>query len=451
MQTVVVTLTRKSNNEKLIYTLSALQQKAFNMTKEEMQSVVDDFKTEGESPDDAYWNWKEKPEADAVNQLCSYGMDDDQQKKFLELVFEKTEKESDEVPSDEKTEPAKITVFSKKEKISEENFKEASSILANVKFKKVTENDFPFYALSENGYELKAEYASDVSENDSPERKAAEQLLIAECSAHGLGKYCSVQVSSEYVCNGLYNLNGSGEFSSIRMSENSFDVEEEYFSLGQAEWNSSDAWNFENTQNANNAGNKILYEEKTEDKETVITVEKCEKLFAGKRNWFFGIWTGDVSSFTGEKIETIFSLKNAGDYEKKYNESELKNMSEEEAESKKGQNEEQPFYIPLVNAKQNGSDVYPVKKEAASEKEVFENSLIGQVSMSCKKTELSDGSSRMETQYYFPFIQGDYIHAGRVGGNSFYSIEGIAVSDEGNSTFNFPFVRMARNEGTDRT
>ena len=175
-----------------------------------------------------------------------------------------------EVPSDEKTEPAKITVFSKKEKISEENFKEASSILANVKFKKVTENDFPFYTLSENGYELKAEYASDVSENDSPERKAAEQLLISECIAHGLGKYCSVQVSAEYDCTGLYRLNDKGEFSSIRIIENSFDVEEEYFSPGQTEWNSSDAWNFENTQNANNAGDKILYEEKKEDKETVI-------------------------------------------------------------------------------------------------------------------------------------------------------------------------------------
>ena len=33
----------------------------------------------------------------------------------------------------------------------------------------------------------------------------------------------------------------------------------------------------------------------------------------------------------------------------------------------KGQNKEQPFYIPLVNAKKDGSDIYPVKKEAASE------------------------------------------------------------------------------------
>ena len=210
-------------------------------------------------------------------------------------------------------------------------------------------------------------------------------MLIEKCSAHGLGKYCSVQVSSEYDCNGLYNLNGSGEFSSIRISENSFDVEEEYFSPGQTEWNSFDAWNFENTQNANNAGNKILYEEKKEDKETVITIERCEKLFAGNINWFFGIWTGDASSFTGEKIESIFSSKNTDDYKNKYDSEKLKNMSEEEAKAKKGQNEDQPFYIPLVNVKQDGSDVYPVKKEAASEREVFENSLIGQVSMSCKK------------------------------------------------------------------
>ncbi|MGN0739841.1 MAG: hypothetical protein ACI4LX_06685, partial [Treponema sp.] len=457
----VVTLTRKSNNEKLIYTLSALQQKAFNMTKDEMQSVVDDFFINGENLNDEVWQWNELEESKALNLMSKYGMDDNQQKKFLELVFEKTEKESDEVPSEEKSEPEKITVFSKKEKIPEDDFKEASSILANVKFKKVTENDFPFYALSANGYELKAEYASGVSENDSDERKTAEKFLIEKCSAHGLGKYCSVQVSIKYDCNGLYNLNGSGKFSSIRITENSFDVAEQYFSPGQTEWNSADAWKFESAQNANNPDDKILYEEETSDKETVITVEKCEKLFAGNRNWFFGIWTGEASSFTGKKIETLLSQKNKDDYKNKYDSEKLKNMSEEEAASKKGQNEEQPFYIPLVNAKQDGSDIYPVKKESASGIGELENSLIGQVSMSCKKTELSDGSFKMETQYYFPFIQGDYIHAGRTGGNSFYSIEGLvqdeiqnsssAQTDEGNSTFNFPFVRMARNEGTDRT
>ena len=54
-------------------------------------------------------------------------------------------------------------------------------------------------------------------------------------------------------------------------------------------------------------------------------------------------------------------------------------------------------------------------------------------------------------QYYFPFIQGDFIHAGRVGGNTFYNIEGIKGSDSKSSSFVFPNVRMARNEGNDTT
>ena len=57
----------------------------------------------------------------------------------------------------------------------------------------------------------------------------------------------------------------------------------------------------------------------------------------------------------------------------------------------------------------------------------------------------------MVTQYYFPFIQGDYIHAGRIGGNTFYNIEGIKSSDSKSSSFVFPNVRMARNEGNDTT
>ncbi|MGN0739861.1 MAG: hypothetical protein ACI4LX_06790, partial [Treponema sp.] len=442
----VVTLTHKSNNEKLIYILSALQKKAYNMTKEELQSIVDDFPVDGENLKDELWQWNELEESKALNLMSKYGMDDEQQEEFLKLGFIKTAKEimtDDEVSYE--------TVYSLKENLSESETAQIGKILSEAKFKRITENDFPFYVPFEDEYKLKEEYAQDISDKDTAERRAAEQLLIEKCSAHGLGKYCTVQVSAEYDCDELYNLNGSGEFSSIRIIENSFDIAEQYFSPGQTEWNSSDAWNFESAQNANNPDDKILYEEKTEDKETVITVEKCEKLFAGNRNWFFGIWTGEASSFTGKKIETLLSQKNKDDYKNKYDSEKLKNMSEEEAASKKGQNEEQPFYIPLVNAKQDGSDIYPVKKESASGIGELENSLIGQVSMSCKKTELSDGSFKMETQYYFPFIQGDYIHAGRTGGNAFYSIEGITVSDEGNSTFAFPYVRMARNEGTDRT
>ena len=86
------------------------------MTKEEMQSVVADFFVNGENLKDEVWQWNELEENKGLNLMSNYGMDDDQQKKFLELVFEKTEKASDEVPSDEKTETAKITVFSKKKK-----------------------------------------------------------------------------------------------------------------------------------------------------------------------------------------------------------------------------------------------------------------------------------------------------------------------------------------------
>ena len=405
-----------------------------------MQSIVDEYSIDYESINDSYWNWNEKLEDDAYECLETFGMSENQQKRFLELVYEKNVKEITE-----EEEPKEITVYTKKQNLVGQNLIDASCILADVKFKKITENDFPYYTKSDNDeYNIKKEYEGDITEDSDNIRKEAENIIIEKCNNHGFGKYCSVQVFVQFDENGLYKLDNNSKFTSRRIVSGAISITEEKYSPGQVSWDSSSAWS-----GIIHAEEKVLYEEKNQDEDAVIQVERQEKLFAGNSNWFFGIWINDKTAFNGKNIESIFATKDHTKYD--YNKEKLKEMDAEAAVSKKGTNEEQPFYLPVFNTVVSDSEIYPVKKEYATNKNDVENSLIGQVSMSSQREEDEEGNYIMVTQYYFPFIQGDYIHASRIGGNTFYNIEGIKSSDSKSSSFVFPNVRMARNEGNDTT
>ena len=436
----IVTLTHTLDNEKLIYEFTNYKQKAVNITKAELQSIVDEYSIDYESINDSYWNWNEKLEDDAYECLETFGMSENQQKRFLELVYEKNVKEITE-----EEEPKEITVYTKKQNLVGQNLIDASCILADVKFKKITENDFPYYTKSDNDeYNIKKEYEGDITEDSDNTRKEAENIIIEKCNNHGFGKYCSVQVFVQFDENGLYKLDNNSKFTSRRIVSGAISITEEKYSPGQISWDSSSAWN-----GITHSDEKVLYEETNEDEDVVIQVERQEKLFAGNSNWFFGIWINGKTAFNGKNIESIFATKDHTKYD--YNKEKLKEMDAEAAVSKKGTNEEQPFYLPVFNTVVSDSEIYPVKKEYATNKNDVENSLIGQVSMSSLREEDEEGNYIMVTQYYFPFIQGDYIHASRIGGNTFYNIEGIKSSDSKSSSFVFPNVRMARNEGNDTT
>ena len=242
----------------------------------------------------------------------------------------------------------------------------------------------------------------------------------------------------------MYKLDNNSKFTSRRIVSGAISITEEKYSPGQVSWDSSSAWS-----GITHSDEKVLYEETNEDEDVVIQVERQEKLYPGESNWFFGIWINSNKAFTGKYMEELLSSRN---HEKKdYDEDKLKNMSEKEASEKKGKNEEQPFYLPVFNTEISDSEIYPIRKEYATNKNDLENALIGQVSMSSLREEDEEGNYIMVTQYYFPFIQGDFIHAGRVGGNTFYNIEGIKGSDSKSSNFVFPNVRMSRNEGEDKT
>ena len=153
------------------------------------------------------------------------------------------------------------------------------------------------------------------------------------------------------------------------------------FTLEQTDWNSLYAWHEKPHEDE-----KPIFTGTNETAQIVtVKIERKEKLFAGNKNWFFGIWINGATPFTGKNIESLMSVKNSEDYENKYNKDELASLDETKILDKQGENEEQPFYIPLFNTRQDGSDIYPVNKEFATNKDNLENSLVGQVSMSCKK------------------------------------------------------------------
>ena len=436
----IVTLVHTSDNEKIIYNLTDFKPKALNLTKEELQLIVDEYTIPYESISDSYWNWNEKLEDEAYECLEAFGMSENQQKRFLELVYDKTVKEIIE-----NEEPKEITVYTKKQNLIGQSLVDASGILADVKFKKITECEFPYYSKADNDeYNIKKEYEGDITEDSDNTRKDDESKIIEKCNNHGFGKYCSVQVFVQFDEDGLYELGNNSKFISRRIIDNSISIAEKEYSPGQTSWDSSGAW-----CGIVHAEEKVLYEEKNQDEDAVIQVERQEKLFAGNSNWFFGIWINGKTAFNGKNIESNFAPKDHTKYD--YDKEKLKEMEKEEAASKKGTNEEQPFYLPVFNTVVSDSEIYPVRKEYATNKNDVENALIGQVSMSSLREEDEEGNYIMVTQYYFPFIQGDYIHAGRVGGNTFYNIEGINSSDSKSSSFVFPNVRMARNEGNDNT
>ena len=101
----IVTLVHTTDNEKIIYNLTDFKPKAFNLSKEELQLIVDEYSISHESINDSFWNWNEKLEDDAYECLEAFGMSENQQKRFLELVYDKTVKEIIE-----NEEPKEITI-----------------------------------------------------------------------------------------------------------------------------------------------------------------------------------------------------------------------------------------------------------------------------------------------------------------------------------------------------
>lgn len=225
----------------------------------------------------------------------------------------------------------RLLAYTKKQNLVGQNLIDASGILSDVKFNTIIKNEFPYYEKSDNDeYNIKKEYEGDITEDSDNTRKVAEKIIIEKCNNHGFGKYCSVQVFVQFDEDGLYELDNNSKFTSRRILDNSVSITEEKYSPGQVSWDSSGTWS-----GIVHAEEKVLYEEKNQDEDAVIQVERQEKLFAGNSNWFFGIWINGKTAFNGKSIESIFAAKDHTKYD--YDKEKLKDMSKEEAALKKEQ------------------------------------------------------------------------------------------------------------------
>lgn len=425
-KTLFVEILNKLNNEKIIYTFKDYDEIAKNISDEEMEEIIDSFSYDGSNVSDDYWN-KEKIQKNALVSLAlDYGMEKNEYEYFIDLVFIETEDEETNKNS-----------YSIKDNLSNADKENANSLLRSIKKRKILEEDFPFYEKTESGFSLKEEYASLA---DNADTTNCPELLIKKCKEFSLGKYRTVQLKIIYDNDFIYPLIDD-TFNSLRISENSINITEESIIVGRIYWASNESWEGEDAKEE-----LVLYAGNNND----AKVELLHNLKQGSDNWFHGIWISGGMDFNGKNLyNLLFSDKtNLKDL---YKDKDFMKMSEKEAEEQKGKNEEIPFYIPLRNTTQSGTDIYPMTKESSTEETELEDILIGQIGTSTEKVEKADGSIKMQASYYFAYIKDDYIHSSRSGGNAYYNIEGIRSVSQNYTSFSLPVIRKSENKATDIT
>ncbi|MBP5402883.1 MAG: hypothetical protein J6Y36_06980 [Treponema sp.] len=195
---------------------------------------------------------------------------------------------------------------------------------------------------------------------------------------------------------------------------------------------------------------KTLFNEKydasyEEDGETIsktasYEVYRDEKLFGGNNDWYYGIWQGN-EKFNPENIYTSkyagndYSNMTEEDVKKKReeNENSLSSVdSKDSAKDKLGTQKVDSFYNPTINQRivesESGEEkpITAITEEADTEINTDSNIkdiIMGNIS-TVSKLESPD---KLTTYYYVPYIYKNYIHANRLGGSSYYDIEGIEV------------------------
>ncbi|ULQ59047.1 hypothetical protein K7I13_11060 [Brucepastera parasyntrophica] len=219
-----------------------------------------------------------------------------------------------------------------------------------------------------------------------------------------------------------------------------------------------------------------------------IFVPSDDILYGGINNWFYGIWIGDEAQNKFSEERLYENVRKAEQIAEDVTEQKLQDKPEEQEsymkekanvsgssdvsyleEQKKAGSDgkvdagqvnqddydfqyneegkddsiqiEHIFYLPSTLNEMAGTfedkdsgKVYDnkqyldLKAEAETSHDLSENYLMGEMSISSIQTMDWDGGERQiktEATYYFPFIDGDYIHVNRQGGDIYYKLPGI--------------------------
>ena len=478
----------KENEYDLIIKLSNKTDRAKNISKIEMDKIVKDYEVEKTNIYDECWNWKIDKEfvltegkliTDIFNDI---ELDEGEKENFISFMYEKKSKyKTEEEPvldGNEITEEESVLDENGNETTIEKEILEyeyyaikenpkyeaAQKILDDYKFRKVVEELFDFYSPSETSEEfiLKEEWQQAKTEEELNQQYGGDQekieeyntknsLLIEKCNFYNLQKYKTVSYQIIYNKEFLYEINND-TYNFTFLSDDGI-LNETKLNI-QSKWNSGKDFSVENK----NKTDVIATLRSTEDidKETIEIIEDIkvgnkEFLYGGNNSWYYGIWKGNLEDKPFSEKNLLKFKENSQDISEEDFE-QLKQNSNINTENQPQKVEEKVFfYLPQIkNDSEIVKDVGNLKNSGLSYSVDLENALLGTVSVNTEIQKTSAGKIYV-SQYYMPFIKGNIIHCDRVGGNSFYKIEGIKKVSVQNSTFLMPTIRKTYTTGVDKT
>ncbi|WP_407434915.1 SpvB/TcaC N-terminal domain-containing protein, partial [Treponema sp.] len=247
------------------------------------------------------------------------------------------------------------------------------------------------------------------------------------CNDSGLGLYKITAKKIEYLEDGEYSLIGN-KYSILILKENIWDEKEITFERQHN--NSFEQYSEKNLVTENDFGEYTYSYEvtnygRTETKNVnislIATNEDC--LYGGENGWLYGIWQGDESENKFSKAALNTKLDNK-DYDETKSNTDYENEVSELGENEDCENIKKfdlSYYLPV-----KCSDVTENKPD---EKIIKDTSVVGNID--CLETSsVTDVDGNMKVErilvYSAPFINGDKFVCNRLGGNTYYNIDGIA-------------------------
>ncbi len=285
--------------------------------------------------------------------------------------------------------------------------------------------------------------------------------LKALAKKYGWTHWGTVVRSIRYYAKGLYEVTG-GTIDILELGEEGFWTRIIDLSEVGLVWDSAGEGNFSVKDLSESP---VTYETmEFVDNETEVVgkhgPESRDVLFGGVKQWFYGIWLGNQAAGRNPFSEgALYAQRNAAvtkdpdDIKKDAN-----NTKENPAGSKA--DETPPKYLSarvrgLIPIAQGGGEEYEIESEQETGITVTDEVLIGNVTIMAKSVfdNAAPSGVRSWVERYSPIIAGDFLHANRIGGGSYYEVMGLGglegKKSSGGDGTRMVSLRSSRSEGKD--
>ena len=418
-----------------------------NLSEHEFGTIANDFPVSYTDPHDAHWILTEEKnlkESEIGKLFQSMTLTPGQKASILEALYQKKDKFKEGGAYD-------YSYYIFKEA---PDYEKAGEVLHEYRKEKVLREMFPFYKKSESGY---------ILDSSRIKTEADKKLLTGKCSKFYFGKASGVRIEQHFETEHLYSLSPDGKFSYLSVGEGLV-LSSKTGLLPKIRWESAE--NFESpekTEAMDISYTKAVYEYRekenkdadTDTDNAAVTVENDEFLYGGMNNWFFGIWNGALCDvpFSEARLRQFKEEVSQDEFDAR--KEKTNSVNTDEGAARYNSDSSMLFCLPKsgretaslygLEAARDDSVAYPVSYDAV---------LCGTVSVYSGIAK-SGNSRTVKKTYYMPFVSGNIIHVDRIGGVSYYKVEGLyippAPAPSGGTPFAMPSIRRTFTEGTDRT